>query len=440
MAAWRIRDPATTGWAIEAPTEQAAGTPPLPARWLRNAALAGLSAHPPGMAALHTPQHPSSNADIARALGTSATAGSAGSEASERTAQRVADTVAAHTAVPAGERSAVQYLQALLGHEPRGVRIHRDADAAGRAEVLQARAFTVGADIYVGRGEPGPGTPAGRGLLAHELTHVVQQQTSPALQRQEIPPELRSTPNYRSMSEDALKRRHEWILQVLAQFDVSTPETALLDHQISDIGTELVRRSALAAGRTFTDADIELARDYFVQNARTEKDSCIIALNKGLKLVTGQPTLSTTPKSIEDTMAKVAAAGYAGEAHEIWFRTAGGRITRGGARPDTLNESVWDALITMSGGDPGWSVFTMSLLDGYHSVTLALDASDPAKPHVYWSDQWQSKGGWKEYAPAALDTEVTRLIQGWWDDQEVGHKHTTVVRLWRIRATADTGP
>lgn len=355
------------------------------------------------------------------------------SRALERSAQQVGDAVGTDTAVPAGDRSAVRYLQPLLGQDFGDVRIHRNAEAARRAEVLQARAFTAGSDIYVGRGEPGPGTAAGRSLLAHELTHVAQQQS--AVQRQEVPPELRSTPNYRDLSDDELKDRYDQIIDVLAQFDVSTPETALLDRQIADIGTELSRRNALAAGRTFAEADIDRARNYFVQNARTEQDSCIVALNKGLRLVTGQSALPTTPKSIEATMAKVTAAGYAGEPREIWFRAAGDRITRGGARPEKLAESVWEAVLAMSAGDAGWSVFTMSLLDGYHSITLTLDASDPAKPHIYWSDQWQSKGGWKEYTRDALDDEVVKLVRGWWDKQEEGKKHTTVVRLWRMRST-----
>jgi hypothetical protein len=174
---------------------------------------------------------------------------------------------------------------------------------------------------------------------------------------------------------------------------------------------------------------------YFKKNAKTEKDSCIVCLNKGMKLVTGVPTLPTTPKSIEKTMAKIAAAGYSTVAREIWFQGRNGKITRGAARPEKLDKSIWDTVLALSGGDPGWSVFTMSLLDGYHSVTLTLDANDPARPRIHWSDQWQSKKGWKEYTRASLDAEVVKLVKKWWDGQAEGKKHTTVVRLWRMRAT-----
>ena len=56
-----------------------------------------------------------------------------------------------------------------------GVRVHANAHADGLNRSLQARAFTVGQDIYFRHGEYSPGSSTGRELLAHELTHVVQQ-------------------------------------------------------------------------------------------------------------------------------------------------------------------------------------------------------------------------------------------------------------------------
>jgi hypothetical protein len=62
-----------------------------------------------------------------------------------------------------------------LGADFSGVRVHANADADGLNRSLQARAFTVGQDIYFRQGEYSPGSSTGRELLAHELTHVVQQ-------------------------------------------------------------------------------------------------------------------------------------------------------------------------------------------------------------------------------------------------------------------------
>lgn len=63
----------------------------------------------------------------------------------------------------------------VLGDSLDDVRVHTGATADALTRSVSARAFTTGADIYFGRGEYRPGTSAGDELIAHELTHVVQQ-------------------------------------------------------------------------------------------------------------------------------------------------------------------------------------------------------------------------------------------------------------------------
>ncbi len=62
-----------------------------------------------------------------------------------------------------------------LGEDLGDVRVHDDRDAAEAANQIRAHAFTTGRDIYFGSGKYQPGSADGRQLLAHELTHVVQQ-------------------------------------------------------------------------------------------------------------------------------------------------------------------------------------------------------------------------------------------------------------------------
>ena len=66
-------------------------------------------------------------------------------------------------------------MEGAFGADFSGVRIHDDARANGLSQSLSARAFTTGRDVFFRQGEYSPGTSAGRELLAHELTHVVQQ-------------------------------------------------------------------------------------------------------------------------------------------------------------------------------------------------------------------------------------------------------------------------
>ncbi len=62
-----------------------------------------------------------------------------------------------------------------LGADFSGVRIHTDEAAQRAADSMNARAFTNGRDIYFNEGEYNPGSPSGQKLLAHELTHTIQQ-------------------------------------------------------------------------------------------------------------------------------------------------------------------------------------------------------------------------------------------------------------------------
>ncbi len=74
--------------------------------------------------------------------------------------------------LPEAERT---FFEARLGADFADVRVHSDGRAAQAARSVSARAFTLGRDVVFGAGEYRPGTDAGRTLLAHELTHVVQQ-------------------------------------------------------------------------------------------------------------------------------------------------------------------------------------------------------------------------------------------------------------------------
>jgi hypothetical protein len=75
-------------------------------------------------------------------------------------------------------------LEGTFSHDFSNVRIHHDAQADVLAKDLDAHAFTVGSDIFFAAGQFQPGSPEGTQLLAHELTHVVQQKDSaPALNR-----------------------------------------------------------------------------------------------------------------------------------------------------------------------------------------------------------------------------------------------------------------
>ncbi|WP_347352196.1 DUF4157 domain-containing protein [Intrasporangium sp.] len=70
-------------------------------------------------------------------------------------------------------------MEARLGADFGDVRVHTDAQAHESARAVGAHAYTVGRDIVFQRGTFDTKSAAGRTMLAHELTHVVQQRSGP---------------------------------------------------------------------------------------------------------------------------------------------------------------------------------------------------------------------------------------------------------------------
>jgi hypothetical protein len=69
-------------------------------------------------------------------------------------------------------------MESNFGADFRDVRLHTDAEAGALNQAVNAKAFTTGKDLFFSPGAYTPSTSAGRQLLAHELTHVVQQSGS----------------------------------------------------------------------------------------------------------------------------------------------------------------------------------------------------------------------------------------------------------------------
>jgi 3D (Asp-Asp-Asp) domain-containing protein len=67
------------------------------------------------------------------------------------------------------------FFEPRFGHDFGAVRVHTDACSDALAQSINARAFTSGSDIVFAAGQFSPDTTGGQELLAHELTHVLQQ-------------------------------------------------------------------------------------------------------------------------------------------------------------------------------------------------------------------------------------------------------------------------
>src|SRR5207302_7770675 len=71
------------------------------------------------------------------------------------------------------------FMESRMGADFSDVRVHTDAKASESARSVQAHAYTVGSDVVFQSGQYTPENDSGKRMLAHELTHVVQQRSGP---------------------------------------------------------------------------------------------------------------------------------------------------------------------------------------------------------------------------------------------------------------------
>lgn len=152
--------------------------------------------------------------------------------------------------LPAGQQldqTTRTFMEARLGHDFSRVRVHTDTNAAASAQAVNALAYTVGNQIVFGAGQYTPATARGQRLLAHELTHVVQQtsgQVGPGgmLQRQRARPD---EPTRREVAQDIrLRRLAIWPNEALyAWRRLNSGERTLVTfHMIGNYGEDFTRQ------------------------------------------------------------------------------------------------------------------------------------------------------------------------------------------------------
>ncbi len=111
-------------------------------------------------------------------------------------------------------------MEQRFGIDFSGVKVHTNSTSDKLNRSLSARAFTTGQDIFFKKGEYNPTSTSGRGLLAHELTHVVQQGGA-KLQRK---PKL-------GQSESSSVLRHLQAMQQQPGFDTSLYRKEIAEFQ-----------------------------------------------------------------------------------------------------------------------------------------------------------------------------------------------------------------
>jgi hypothetical protein len=147
--------------------------------------------------------------------------------------------------LPAAARA---FFEPRFGLDLAAVRVHDDARAHELSSELRAEAFTVGHDIYFNRGRFVPDTNAGRRLIAHELTHVVQQRAAPAMVQRQVsdpaptPRSANKSIDPTALSDTELANEINSIRRWLRAQPASSAERESMVRQLDVMGHEVVRR------------------------------------------------------------------------------------------------------------------------------------------------------------------------------------------------------
>lgn len=200
-----------------------------------------------------------------------------------------------------------------------------------------------------------------------------------------------------------------------------------------DGGFDVVGGGRLTRQDTFPAAAIERTRTFLKANASGYGGmDCITTVNHAVRLLNSDRSIRVGSQQ-DLTMNGLVSQGLAERPIVIEFNNDKGKRTTGVTEPAKLRQSVFQTLRTTAKGDRGWSVYGLSIMDGYHSVLLFFDGTDPAKPRVYWADQWSSNGGFKEFTGDGLDENIEAKTRSWWSSSKKPRTRTT---LWRLKPQA----
>jgi len=163
------------------------------------------------------------------------------------------------------DRTVGSKIGGALGADFNNVRVHTDSKSDNLNRSLSAKAFTLGSDVFFSKGAYNPGTHSGKQLLAHELTHVVQQtggagKQAPRQEEQLPQPPTPATEPFITTSTEIVAQRTmwSWVNGAWAAQDQDEPQTAqpnrdgTYDWETIDTGTTQEEEAAEPVVLTIT--------------------------------------------------------------------------------------------------------------------------------------------------------------------------------------------
>ncbi|MBZ0202492.1 MAG: hypothetical protein K8I03_05700 [Ignavibacteria bacterium] len=176
----------------------------------------------------------------------------------------------------------------------------------------------------------------------------------------------------------------------------------------------------------------EEMKKFFNENSKLPKGKkmvCIVTLNHGIKLLYGDMKMKLGSQ-IDHTMNKLVELNKISKTEVIEFNDKNGKITTGVTEPEALSKSVYIEIMNMIGENMGCFVFGLSIMDGYHSVTILVDKS-VEKNEIFRCDQ--NEGCFKSNEKE-LDAYITSKTIKWWNNKaKEGTKMKTRATIWMLQ-------
>lgn len=129
------------------------------------------------------------------------------------------------------ERNTRGFMESRFGQDFSRVRVHTDARAEESAASVAASAFTVGDQLVFNRGQYSPHSFDGRKLIAHELTHVVQQSSGMVTSTGDLQVGTTDTPHEHAANDASVHVMRDGDGAVGARTALTTPGAGILQRQ-----------------------------------------------------------------------------------------------------------------------------------------------------------------------------------------------------------------
>jgi RHS repeat-associated protein len=181
-------------------------------------------------------------------------------------------------------------------------------------------------------------------------------------------------------------------------------------------------------GEVFGQKEINELKVFTVSNASSpEHLTCIGTMAKGVEILVELPLANSAQRiSDPDKSAEIGLVdeilqpcGLIGESFTVQALTINGKKPNGlNTTPESLSSPPARMILSTVNGDEvirGYYVFLVSVVDGYHSLTVVLDYRDEKSPKFFMIDQESSRtNGWVQKSPKELNSWFLKAQKDWY--------------------------